>query len=435
MAVFRPLVIYLLVIVLSLLLSSCYQEQFSVVEGDNTEADGAETGDVVERQGDAGGKAEDVVTSSDKNENETDSNKISENPGGRSEAKADSDKTPGNSGSKSEIKADSDNNSEMSGKYPASVKPGNFRPGYYMGVGEKDSITSFNIIAGNPDFVGVKKRYAWNVIEPKKGEYDFSEIVADLEYLQSIGKHLWISIQTTTFSSDGLPRVPAYMWKNSRYGCGNKGEYYGSYKRTSQQGGWLPCRGNSDFDERFEALLTALGKRFNREPYFEGLNLAETSTGKRADNLSSTAELQAFKGAALAAKRAFPDKTVMQMINYSRFDLSAFADWLLANGIATGGPDMHVENAEKGSLALAYSTHKKNRWKTPNGIDVQWDNWSAGGKPKSSRELIDAAVKYINPWYLFWDKKPGVFKEDVVPTVRKYGPLPAVKQLYSSNGK
>ena len=303
-----------------------------------------------------------------------------------------------------------------------------------MAVGTRDSILAFNDIADNPDFVGVKKRYTWRDLEPVKGQYNFSEIAADLEYLQSIGKYLWISISITMFSSEDSPLVPRYMWNDSRYGCGDGGEYYGSYKREVQKGGWLPCRGNKQFDKRFEALYTALGERFNTEPYFEGLNLSETSTGKRSDNLSAEDELRAFKGYALAAKKAFPNKTVMQMINYARFDLVAFSNWLVSHGIATGGPDVHVDRVD-GALKEAYSIHKKNHWKTPNGIDVQWDNWEKGGKQYSTRDLIDTAVKYINPWYIFWVRKPGVFQEDIVPAIRKYGPLPAVKRYYSLDRK
>ncbi|GEM_PF-2921424 len=344
---------------------------------------------------------------------------------------------PGNGGSSgggghSTGSGKGDGSGNSGGRYPSSVKSWQFHPGYYMSVGTTDSILAFRVIENNPNFIGVKKRYTWRALEPQKGQYDFSEIVSDLKYLESIGKHLWISVNITTFAADSPPMVPSYMWNDSKYGCGDNGEFYGAYRRTLQEGGWLPCRGNSDFDKRFKALMAALGKRFNDEPYFEGLNLGETSTGKRPDKLSADKKLQVFKEYALAAKRAFPNKTVMQMINYAPFDLEAFGEWLAAHGIATGGPDVHVRRADTGSLGTAYAIHKKNHWKTPNGIDVQWDNWNNGGKTYTSLQLLETAVEYINPWYMFWTKKPGVFKEDVVPAVRKYGPLPAVRQLDSS---
>ncbi len=402
----------ILAVILPLFLSSCYQEQYSATEK-VTGDDGMETGTVIEdRENGEWEKEQDPVSPSEERETEAPSP-----PSDEGEAGAPSPPAQG---------------ADDTGKYPESVEAGHFHPGYYMSVGEKDSLLAFNVISDNPDFVGVKKRYAWVDIEPQKGQYNFSEIVADLEYLQSIGKYLWVEILKTTFSPDGLPKVPSYMWKDSKYGCGHQGKFYGSFKRTVQKGGWLPCQGDSDFDERVTALFAALGERFNSEPYFEGLNLGETSTGKRPDNLSVAAELQSFKKHALAAKKAFPDKTVMQMINYARFDLEEFAEWLAARGIATGGPDVHVASADKGTLGMVYAIHKKNHWRTPNGIDVQWDNWDNRGKQYSSLELIETAVEYINPWYLFWDKKPGVFREDVVPAVREYGPLPAAEQFYSS---
>ena len=323
------------------------------------------------------------------------------------------------------------------GPYPQSVKdPDNFNPGYYMSVGHTDSVSAFNVIADNPDFVGVKKRYLWSDLEPVKGEYDFSEIKSDLEYLQSIGKQLWISISQTTWRSDGRPRIPRYMWNDSRYGCGKDGYFYGAFVRTSQQGGWLPCRGNPAFDERFKALFTALGKVFNNEPGFEGINLGEASTGNNPNFRNSREKMEAFKSYALAAKKAFPDKTVMQMINYAPFDLEEFAEWLLENGIATGGPDMHLDRTDISSgsdQSIAYAIHKRNHMDTPNGIDVQWDNWDNRGVQYTSRELLDAAVEHVNPWYMFWAKRDEYFHGDVVPTLDEYGPLPAVDDFRSGS--
>ncbi len=318
------------------------------------------------------------------------------------------------------------------GPYPEAVDPDNFNPGYYMSVGHRDSIATFRTIADNSDFVGVKKRYLWVDLEPEKGEYDFSEIESDLEYLQSIGKQLWISISVTTWVDDMSPRVPKYMWNNSRYGCGENGRFYGAFRRTAQKGGWLPCRGNQAFDKRVKALFAALGEQFNSNPGFEGINLGETSTGGNPNFSSPEEKMEVFKSYALAAKRAFPNKTVMQMINYAEFDLEEFADWLVEQGIATGGPDVHVARAEE-QLATAYSIHKKNHMATPNGIDVQWDNWDKGGIQYSSSDLLETAIEYVNPWYMFWTRKPGLFREDVVKALNEYGPLPSVDDFWSGS--
>ena len=318
---------------------------------------------------------------------------------------------------------------EEYGPYPQSVKPDNFNPGYYLSVGHKDSIFAFRRIADNPDFVGVKKRYRWSDIEKRKGVYDFSEIEQDLDYLESIGKQLWITITNTSWDSRFRPIVPRYMLNDSRYGCGKNGRYYGVFERSSQKGGWLPCRGNPEFDKRYKALLAALGKRFNKEPSFEGINLGETSTGKNPNFRNANDKLKVFKEYALAAKEAFPDKVVMQMINYANFDLEAFADWLASNGIATGGPDVHLTKSRRGSILDVYALHKKNNMLTPNGIDVQWDNWEYWGDTYTSRELLEGAVEHINPWYIFWIMRDPYFK-DVVKTVREYGELPLVKDFW-----
>ncbi len=328
-----------------------------------------------------------------------------------------------------------------SGKYPESIKnPENFHPGHYMRVGADyhgDLVSKYmDLIENMPEFVGVKQAYSWYDIEPSKGEYDFSAIERDLKVVQSKGKYLWISIAMTSWNSRSNPKVPRYMWNDSQYGCGNGGRY-GTYGRTSASGGWLPCYGDKEFSERYIALMTALGERFNKEPYFEGINLGETSTGRGNPNTNTPEKaLAAFKKRALAVKKAFPDKTVMQMVNYAQFDIESFADWLTENGIATGGPDVHLAKGTdpNSGLYTAYGIHKKNHWKTPNGIDVQWDNWTRDGRKYSSKQLLDGAVELINPWYMFWVKRQPVFNDDVLPTIKKAGHLPAARKFYSNNG-
>lgn len=324
---------------------------------------------------------------------------------------------------------------------PKTVNPQNFHPGNYMAVGLTEGAFSFDRIKGNPDFVGVKKYYTWKNLEPAEGQYDFSQMASDLAYLQSIGKRLWIEIRWTTFNSAYGPETPTYMWRNSKYGCDSAN--YGNYSRSVQQGGWLLCAWNANVQARVAALFNALGSRFNAEPYFEGLDVGETSTGYPGDTnaavwgYSATNEANAFKANALAAKRAFPSKTVIQQINYAAFDLTEFAAWLVSNGVGLGAPDTQPQRPTNSIMTVAYPLLLKYHDAVPVAPEVQWSNYldstTAAGDSNIAETLLKGAIKYTNPHYLFWENRDPYMIDMVIPSVRNYGMLPAAKAFYDSN--
>ena len=326
-----------------------------------------------------------------------------------------------------------DGGSPTYGEYPASVTdPSSFHPGYFLIVGDRDSISEFNKIKDVPAFVGIKKIYSWKKLEPRKGVYDFSEIERDLEYLQSIGKRLWLQIKETQYFAKYQPHVPEYMWNDPKYGCGTPSpdgrRFYGTFWRDVHDGHWVVCRGDEDFDERHRALYTALGNRFDGEPFIEGVTLDETSTGLNPNGVDVIYE--AFKELGLATKRAFPSKVVSQMINYAPFDLNDFAEFLRSNGIATTGPDVIPTRADS-SLKTAYAIHKRNHRYTPNSIDIQWSNWDRyTEKPYTSQQLLDFAIERINPWYVFWAQNPDYLESQTIPTIMN-NPLPAAEGFYN----
>jgi hypothetical protein len=101
---------------------------------------------------------------------------------------------------------------------------------------------------------GFMKRYTWQSLEPVKGAYDFSEIVSDLSYLAGQGMHLIVMIEDKTFV-DERP-TPAYLWADTK---------------RNKPGGWTAVRWAPFVVSRMKALATALGNRFDSNPYFEGI--------------------------------------------------------------------------------------------------------------------------------------------------------------------
>ena len=299
---------------------------------------------------------------------------------------------------------------------PKNVRVIKHHPGFFMRIG--GNITwPLNLIADNPDFIGILKVYTWKDIETSEGVYDFSEIISDLAEVQAKGKRLWIQVSYVEYGPWN-PDTPTYMWNDLKYG-GNL-PYCGNYKRTVARGGWLPIIWNSEVQARFKALFTALGNRFNNEPYIEGVTIDETSTGKptgaAAEGYSPAAELAGFKIRALAAKAAFPDKSVIQQINYATFDREEFGAWCVSHGIGIGCPDFIINDVNDSCYRIVYPMIKKYRNVTLNGLDVQWFDYERGN---TAAELLDA-IDLVDPWYFFWVKREPYFTNDVIPAIREF---------------
>lgn len=315
---------------------------------------------------------------------------------------------------------------------PKGVEPQNFHPGYYVTADYRSAASVVGDIMDNPDIVGVKKIYKWVNIEPAEGVYDFSQIESDLAIVAVAGKHLWISIQDTAWNSNNYPQTPKYMWKDPKYGCDSR--YYGTYERTVQSGGWLACIWNENFLARRAALYQALGKRFNNELYFEGINIDETSTGQAPSEYGWSVDNQryGFMTNALALKKAFPNKPVMQMINFAPYDLADFSAGLVQNGIGLSGPDVTTKDGPHPTYDLEFQYH----YDAPIGIEVQGSNYTRinqnTGQYNTASDLLQAAKDQINPWYMFWMDRDPYYGNDILPTLETSGPLPAAQEFYNS---
>ncbi len=321
---------------------------------------------------------------------------------------------------------------------PQNMDPSKFNPGYYYSVGQTKNSpeAAFSLLASKPEFKGGKRVFSWKDLEPRKGEYDFSRIEQDLAYLQSIDKRLWIQVFYTQFNGKGLPQTPSYMWNDPSYGCGS--EYYGTYKRETQAGGWIACYWNSNVKERLSALYTALGNRFNEEPFFEGISIDETAidtySARAQPGYDVDAIKETFQEKALAARNSFPDKIVIQQINFAPYDLKEFASWLANNNIGIGGPDVYLSNAFL--LGTTYPQYIKYHNDVPTGIDVQWRNYtkinSNLGRANTPEEILLGAIEKTNPWYMFWLNRSPYFVNGVLPAIKKHGLPPAAKRFYDS---
>jgi hypothetical protein len=273
-------------------------------------------------------------------------------------------------------------------------------------------------------FQGAQIMYSWRDLEPEKGEYDFSILMQDYEYLKKYSKKLFIQLQDVTFNPK-YKAVPDYLLT---------AEYEGGavlqYNENNQPEGWVAKRWNKKVRERFSLLLQALGKTFDGK--LEGINLQETSIGVKDSSFSEIGYIRGIKENMLAVKKAFPTSTTMIYANFTP------GEWLPGNdkgylrgiyhygekiGVGLGGPDLMVKR--KGQLNHALAMMHEGHYTVALGIAIQDGNYigetgnTGEGIKKKPHDNIVAllhgfAKDFLKINYMFWANQEPYFKTDVL---------------------
>jgi hypothetical protein len=282
-----------------------------------------------------------------------------------------------------------------------------------------------HVFLQNPRFSGAQIMYAWDQLEGSKGHYDFSIIEGDLNYLRSQNRRLFIQLQDATFNTE-YKGVPAYLLSKEFDG--------GAVMQRGENGeadGWTAKRWNAAVQERFAALLMALGERFDGR--IEGINLQETAIGVTNEQDSSFTPvkyLAGLKANLVALKKAFPRSTTMQYANFMPGEwlpwedkgylrsIYAFAEQI---GVGVGAPDLMVRR--KGQLNHALAVMHENQYSVPVGIAVQDGNYigltNSAKVERPRRNLVPLlhafAQDFLRVDYMFWVDQPPYFEEDLLP--------------------
>ncbi|MEM7737526.1 MAG: hypothetical protein AAF267_17235 [Deinococcota bacterium] len=277
----------------------------------------------------------------------------------------------------------------------------------------------------NPRFSGAQIMYPWAQLEPTEGNYDFSVIEQDYEYLSSYGKTLFIQLQDATFTLQ-YNAVPAYM---------NSETYAdGAIMQRNDEGepeGWTAKRWNQNVQTRFSALLVALGNQFDGR--IEGINLQETSIGVTEDyddTFTPDVYADAVKANMLALKNAFPQSVAMQYANFMPGEwlpwedqgyLSSIYAYGEEIGVGLGAPDLMV--TRKGQLNHALAMMHETDLNVPLGIAVQDGNYIGQTNTTTVVNNRDNLVPLLHAFaenfldvdYMFWVNQAPYFSQDVLP--------------------
>lgn len=288
-------------------------------------------------------------------------------------------------------------------------------------------------LLSHPMFKGAQIMYSWKDFEPQKGQYDFSILKKDYEYLKKYDKRIFVQLQDVTFNPANKA-IPEYLFTD---------EYEGGatlqYNDEGKAEGWVAKRWNKKVRERFALLLQALGKEFDGK--IEGINLQETAIGvssKTDSGFSEQGYMNGLKENMLALKKSFRSSTTMI---YANFIPGEWLPWndkgYLRNiyqygeeiGVGLGGPDLMV--TRKGQLNHALALMHERHYTVPIGIAVQDGNYigktgaDAGynefdDKGSNSRKNIvpllhGFAKDFLRVKYMFWANQEPYFKKDLMP--------------------
>ncbi|UNI22172.1 hypothetical protein JDV02_008085 [Purpureocillium takamizusanense] len=265
-------------------------------------------------------------------------------------------------------------------------------------------------ILRRPDTPGAQIIYNWKQLEPTEGQYNFSQIEADLSRVESLGKNLWIWLLFQSYNRSRNP-TPGYL-NQSMY---NNGSVM-ALGRPGEPGGWVAMQWNAHVRARFQLLLTKLAERFDGRIY--GINLDETSVQlspavAKASAFSPKAWYDAEQENILHARRAFSSSHVVQFVNFWPGELysndavmnDSFA-FYAEHGIGFGGPDNIPWNCPY--MTNSYPLYSQYKNKVPIRItSVQEPDYKDYINPQTNStftkdEFIQFARDYLQVDIIFW---------------------------------
>ena len=296
-----------------------------------------------------------------------------------------------------------------------------FHPGHYTVLLHSTGGQRYmDEVARQPGMVGLVKKYQWRELEPTQGSYDFAGIQADLNWAQAYGMQLIIMIEDKTFK---LVRPnPAYL---------------DSLTPPNRANGYSMLRFHPTVVSRYKALTTALGKRFDSHPNFEGIAQQESALGLDSTTLQKygyTAEK--YRDALIAsfthALAAMPRSRVFWYQNYfvgNQTYIGQIAAATGPKGLVMAGPDVLPDKPSLVEKSYPYFTQYKDKMHL--GIQVEnicymHEHKTSGYSTKywTPAELFKYARDKLHVDYMFWVRIP---KEPVVGGYDWYDALPVIR--------
>lgn len=240
-------------------------------------------------------------------------------------------------------------------------------PANFLFLGS-DELAESKAMLARSDVKGAQIVYSWRRLEPQKGQYDFSPIEADLQLVQKSGKKLFIQLQDRFFLPTAR-KLPDYILNEPEYRGGLVRQVDNPGEGKPEGSGWVAMQWHPPVRARFQALLTALARRFDGRVF--GINLPETAADVGTpEGFSCDGYFDATRENILFARKAFPRSHVVQYVNFwpcewnnDRKYMSRFFALAAEHRIGLGGPD--IVPYRRGQMKNAYPFFNAYKGKLP----------------------------------------------------------------------
>jgi hypothetical protein len=293
-----------------------------------------------------------------------------------------------------------------------------FNPGHYTVLLYSNGAQRYmDEAARQPGTRGIMKKYRWKDLEPTQNSYNFAGIQADLDWARAYGMQLIIMIEDKTFKLE-RPN-PTYL---------------DTHSPRNRAGGYTIVRWNPTVVTRYKALTTALGKRFDSHPNFEGIAQQESALGLDGTDLQRYGySAEKYRDALIEsfthALAAMPRSRVFWYQNYlvgNQNYIGSIAAATGPKGLVMAGPDVLPDKASLVEKSYPFFTQYRDKMHL--GIQVEnicyfHEHKTAGYSTKywTPAELFRYARDKLHVDYMFWVRIP---KDPVAGAYNWYDALP-----------
>jgi hypothetical protein len=228
-----------------------------------------------------------------------------------------------------------------------------YSPGHYAAMLRMGDSHAYMDTVVQPGITGIMKRYSWRQLEPTAGNYDFSELQADLQWAQSRGVRIIAMVEDKTFM---LERPTP--------------DYLNAYSVRNSGGGYTTLRWNPYVVARMNLLIQALG-RFDSNPWLEGIATQETALSLPASVLDANGYTpEKYRDAYISilntASISLPTSRIFWFMNYfprNQSYIASIATAMIGKGVVMGGPDVLPD--EPTLLSMTYPFYDQFQGKLP----------------------------------------------------------------------
>jgi hypothetical protein len=281
-----------------------------------------------------------------------------------------------------------------------------WHPGHYLMLDAYSSqathFSQINEIANVSSIKGVELRVWWYQLETSKGKYNFSKVDTYLKKVKSLPapKRLVVRIMDRKFgvnSRSGI--VPTYLMSERIYRGGV----------TASKNGYVARLWEAPVMDRLIAVYQAMGRRYDNEPYFEGIRTGETTLGfgKSAPAGYSHAALEnQYERLARSARAAMPRTSLFFSTNYlgNNAVMGELIQSFVGPGVAVGGPNVMPYNMTQGQRVWTGQFGADFRGLLPIVNSVEPGELGGNLGNYTPKQISNFAYGTLHVSHLFWSR-------------------------------